>query len=104
MFDFFSFSCIAKVDLRDFSVTQNCQHPNEWSTWYSTPVDSDGNDFETLHKHREKNSVCASPFYIEAREKMSKVDWLGSNSTLIHMTEQNETVTKWAYGFSNKFG
>ena len=46
-------------------------------------------------------SVCSSPLYMEAREKKTKIDWLGSNSTIIHRIKSNDG---WANGFSNDFG
>jgi len=121
MFNNFTNTDKAIVVLSDFNVTQNCQFSNghEWSSWSSTSENKDGNDFETLYNHRIKNkNLCASPYYIEAREKNSTIDWLGSKSTLIHLTNYQEIRNqisgtnnqklkpkpKWAYGLSIKFG
>ena len=46
-------------------------------------------------------SVCEKPIYIEAREKLSKIDWTGSDSMIIHQVKKSKT---WAYGVSNHFG
>ena len=46
-------------------------------------------------------SACENPIYIEAREIMTKKDWTGSDSILIH---QVKDTTTWAYGISNHFG
>ena len=45
--------------------------------------------------------VCERPIYIEAREKLTKKDWTGSDSILIN---QMKNSTQWSYGFSIDFG
>lgn len=45
--------------------------------------------------------VCSSPVYVEARERETKIDWLGSDSRLIH---RDMSTFEWAHGFSNEFG
>ena len=45
--------------------------------------------------------VCSSPVYVEARETETKIDWLGSDSRLIH---RDPSTFEWAHGFSNEFG
>ena len=46
-------------------------------------------------------SVCEFPTYIQAREKNSHIDWLGSRSSLIHKVRSTQ---KWASGYSKDFG
>ena len=46
-------------------------------------------------------SVCEEPIYIEAREKSTKIDWMGSDSIIIHEVKSKK---EWASGFSKDFG
>ena len=46
-------------------------------------------------------SICSNPIYVEAREKISKKDWTGSDSILIHKVKSSN---KWSNGFSKDFG
>ena len=47
------------------------------------------------------SSVCENPIYIEAREKLTKKHWIGSDSFLIHQVKFSKD---WASGYSNDFG
>ena len=46
-------------------------------------------------------SVCAEPIYIEAREILTKKDWIGSDSLIIHRVKNTDD---WAFGLSKNFG
>ena len=46
-------------------------------------------------------SVCENPIYVEAREVITKIDWIGSDSLQIHQVKSSR---EWAYGFSKDFG
>ena len=54
-----------------------------------------------IFRSKKLLSVCEKPIYIEVREKLSKRDWTGSESFLIHQVKSSKD---WASGFSKDFG
>ena len=52
--------------------------------------------------------VCDRPTHIDAREVLSNISWVGSDSTLIHRHKKyrNSSIFdhQWSYGLSNDFG
>ena len=87
-----------------------------WTSWSSltnpNTNDSDGNDYETLNRHRHLNgrffifealniniyhySICEDPKEIDARVTTTNIDWRYSNSVLINAKNGH----KWNIGIS----
>ena len=44
------------------------------------------------------------PIYVEAREAVTKFDWLGSTSKLVYPINASDSETMWALGISSKIG
>ena len=96
--------------LRHKKCVSNISEFSKKSTFHRVLEDdaySEINNLLALKKrddHIKKVVMCSGKIYydlIEAREKISKRDWLGSDSILIH---QIKFTNKWSSGFSTDFG
>ena len=89
---------------RNFEIPSKCPKSKYWTEWGSftnlSDTDHDGNDYETLDRHRSKNfSICEHPTEIDARMVETEYDWAYSDSVLIHHS-QNNTDKLWNIGIS----